>query len=203
MDVDITNFYKQRQTCCLVVPLFSIGLMTILCINSLLYLFASCMAFFGPKILALVQPLSISYIFGSFYALLCCLHIAGAICVHRDLMQYFRHIKNVTMGLLAFIFLLTLIMIIVSSARHSVSEAQCLREYGLNMNTVDGPTTQTSQVKGGSPQAAMKVCDIFSWIQIGVMGLSWMILATVQIYFLSKHKLYNELNSETRLTGEA
>lgn len=196
---DIRDFYKQGRTCCIAVPLFQSGIMSILYFNCFLAAFASCMSFVGPKILALVQPFIAAYAFGVLYAAMALLHIFGIVCVEKHRIQYFRHFKNFTMYILAIIFIMALGVIILSSSKHEVSTSQCMRVYHFPVDpTFNQKSKQTTTKNGTSSavQAAMTVCDFFTWAQVGVMAIGWMMMALLQLYFFSKHQVYYELKWE-------
>ncbi|EFP91296.1 uncharacterized protein PGTG_17153 [Puccinia graminis f. sp. tritici CRL 75-36-700-3] len=180
---DIRDFYKQERTCCLSIQLFQAGMMIILYFNTFLAIFCACMSFFGPKILALVQPVAISYIFGVLYLIVAGLHIFGIICVERNFVAHFRIFKNLTLYAIGSILLLGLMFIIRTAAQHTASVAQCMQVYHF---PVDAMYKKNRNEKGGSSSAvnaAMTVCDVFSWVQVVVMAFVWVALTSVQLYF--------------------
>ncbi|EGG09624.1 uncharacterized protein MELLADRAFT_104057 [Melampsora larici-populina 98AG31] len=199
---DIRDFYKQGRTCCLAVPLFQGGIMSILYLNCFLAAFSSCMSFVGPKILALVQPIIAAYAFGALYAIVALLHIYGIVCVETNRVQYFRHFKNFTMYILAILFIMSLGVIILSSSKHEVSTSQCMKVYHFPVDPTFNTKSKQTLTKNGTSsavQAAMTVCDYFAWAQVGVMAMGWMVMALIQLYFLSKHQVYYELKWEDYL----
>ncbi|KAH9819467.1 hypothetical protein DFH28DRAFT_886410, partial [Melampsora americana] len=168
----------------------------ILYVNCFLAAFASCMSFVGPKILALVLPVIAAYAFGVLYAIVALLHIFGIICVEKNRIRYFRYFKNFTMYTLAILFIMSLGVIILSSSKHEVSTSQCMKVYHFPVDPTFNSKSKKALTRNGTSsavQAAMTVCDYFSWAQVGVMAIGWMIMALLQLYFLSKHQIYFEL----------
>ena len=63
--------------------------------------------------------------------------------------------------------------IIVSATRHSNAEAKCIQDFF-------SPTGSASSSTEGST-----LCNIFSWVDIGIMGALWVLLAILQVSHLS------------------
>ncbi|OAV99119.1 hypothetical protein PTTG_02348 [Puccinia triticina 1-1 BBBD Race 1] len=201
---DIRDFYKQERTCCLSIQLFTAGIMIILYFNTFLAIFCACMSFFGPKILALVQPAIVSYIFGILYLTVAGLHIFGIICVERNFVSRFRIFKNLTLYAVGSILLLGLVFIIRTAAQHTTSVAQCMEVYHFPVDATYSKTKPKDRAGSSSAvNAAMTVCDIFSWVQVVVMGLVWLALTGTQLYFGAKHRIFFELKHKDYLEDTA
>ncbi len=56
--------------------------------------------------------------------------------------------------------------IILSAARHSTATSNCLQRFF---------TEESLQDQG------QRLCDIFSWVDVGIMGGLWLLLAIVQV----------------------
>ncbi|PLW44388.1 hypothetical protein PCASD_04510 [Puccinia coronata f. sp. avenae] len=204
MGGDIRDFYKQERTCCLSIQLFTAGMMIILYFNTFLALFCACTSFFGPKILALVQPAAISYLFGVLYLVVAGLHVFGIICVERNHVSRFRVFKNVTVYTTGAIVILALVFIIRSAASHSTSVAQCMEVYHFPVDaTYKRKSPKDKSPSSSAVNAAMTVCDLFSWVQVVVMSLVWLVLASTQLYFGAKHRVFFELKHQDHLEDTA
>ena len=59
--------------------------------------------------------------------------------------------------------------IIVSATRHSNAQAKCIRDFF-------SPTGLASD--SGEGEA---LCNIFSWVDVGIMGTLWILLAILQV----------------------
>ncbi|KAH9456229.1 hypothetical protein MJO28_006255 [Puccinia striiformis f. sp. tritici] len=201
---DIRDFYKQERTCCLSIQLFTAGMMIILYFNTFLAIFCACMSFFGPKILALVQPVMVSYIFGGLYLAVAGLNIFGIICVERNFVTRFRTFKNLTLYVIGAIVLLGLVFIMRSASQHTTSVAQCMEVYHFPVDeTYNKKNSKDRAGSSSSVIAAMTVCDLFSWAQIVVMGTVWLGLTSMQLYFGAKHRVYYELKQKDYLEDTA
>ncbi|KAI9608329.1 hypothetical protein KEM48_003262 [Puccinia striiformis f. sp. tritici PST-130] len=171
----------------------SINLMIILYFNTFLAIFCACMSFFGPKILALVQPVMVSYIFGGLYLAVAGLNIFGIICVERNFVTRFRTFKNLTLYVIGAIVLLGLVFIMRSASQHTTSVAQCMEVYHFPVDeTYNKKNSKDRAGSSSSVIAAMTVCDLFSWAQIVVMGTVWLGLPQCRVYYELKQKDYLE-----------
>lgn len=201
---DIRDFYKQQRTCCLAIPLFASGIMAILYFNTFLALFFAGMAFAGPKILALVQPRILSYVFGALYLAVAGLHIFGIICVERNYVSRFRIFKTLSLYVTGATLALGLVFILVSAAQHSTSIDQCMAVYHFPVDSkLKMKNAQSRAGVSSAVNAAMTVCDLFCWLQVGVMVATWVALALIQLYFGSKHSVYFELKHPDYLEDTA
>jgi hypothetical protein len=61
----------------------------------------------------------------------------------------------------------------ISASRHSVAQSKCETAFFSSA----GDTTQEGQT----------MCNIFSWVDIGIMGGLWVVLALAQVRFYSRH----------------
>ena len=77
--------------------------------------------------------------------------------------------------------------IIVSATRHSNAEAKCIQDFFSST----GPGSDSSEGEA--------LCNIFAWVDVGVMGALWILLAILQVshfirrffnLFLSAAQLY-------------
>ena len=63
--------------------------------------------------------------------------------------------------------------IIISATRHSTAQANCEKDYYS--------TGSTGDIAASLANEAQTVCNIFSWVDVGVMGGLWVILMIMQV----------------------
>lgn len=63
--------------------------------------------------------------------------------------------------------------IIISATRHSTAQANCEVDHYSTGSAGDNAASLSSQ--------AATVCDIFSWIDVGIMGGLWVVLLIMQV----------------------
>lgn len=59
---------------------------------------------------------------------------------------------------------------IISAARHSAAQSKCVTTFFTGSGS-DGSTSSEGQ----------KLCDVFSWVDVGLMGAAWVFFALVQV----------------------
>lgn len=84
------------------------------------------------------------------------------------------HSARVNFGAVLLCHVLALIWIIISAAKHSTVTMDCVRQFTSDNSSLDGQS----------------ICDIFCWVQLGVMGLLWLIFALSQSYFCFVLRVY-------------
>jgi len=60
--------------------------------------------------------------------------------------------------------------IILSATRHSQAQAKCIRDF----------FSSTASASNSSEGEAL--CNVFSWVDIGIMGVLWILFAILQLY---------------------
>lgn len=70
-------------------------------------------------------------------------------------------------------FSISMAWIIASAARHSTAQANCERDY-----YTDGSTGNNA---ASLANASDTVCNIFSWVDVGIMGGLWFVLLIMQV----------------------
>lgn len=69
-------------------------------------------------------------------------------------------------------FSISVAWIIISATRHSTAQANCENDY------YSGPTVNNA---ASLASEATTVCNIFSWVDVGVMGGLWVVLLLMQV----------------------
>lgn len=70
-------------------------------------------------------------------------------------------------------FSISIAWIIMSATRHSTAQANCEKDYYSTGSTGDNAASLASE--------ADTVCNIFSWVDVGVMGGLWVVLLLMQV----------------------
>ena len=98
------------------------------------------------------------------------------------------HSVAVNTAALALAFILALVWIIVSAVKHTSAVDACIEQFitedsGTNSNQSEVNVTSGS-VSGET------LCNIFTWVQMGVMGGLWLALLLVEFYFALMCRFY-------------
>lgn len=93
--------------------------------------------------------------------------------------------------LLGLAFLLSLVWIILSAAKHSEATSRCVQQF---VTSTDSSTTASSdggliKIEDNSVNG-YTLCSIFTWVQLGIMGGLWLALFLLQVYFAIITRVY-------------
>lgn len=86
----------------------------------------------------------------------------------------FRRYTTIHILLSLAAFAVALTWIIVSATRHNKAVTNCESDFFTNSTTADGTDVPTFD-EGGT------LCNIFAWVDVGLMGGLWVVLAIMQV----------------------
>lgn len=116
--------------------------------------------------------------------------------LYRMLMYVMCCSVRVNLIVLALAFIMALVWIVVSAARHGKAVDRCIEQF---ITEEDGDTTSDSnsqiQVSSGSV-SGQALCSIFTWVQTGIMGGLWLALLIVEFYFGMMSRIYGSEQRE-------
>lgn len=199
----------SKDRCCVAIPLYNVGIYAILAQFAIIALVTAVLSFAAPTIVAVAIPSFGSYILGAASMLVFGLQAWGFFGVYKEKPATFRKYVAVNTAALALAFILALVWIIVSAVKHTSAVDACIEQFitedsGTNSNQSEVNVTSGS-VSGET------LCNIFTWVQMGVMGGLWLALLLVEFYFAlmcrfyqteqrEDHKRYNSIYTEQRET---
>ncbi|KAK7442209.1 hypothetical protein VKT23_016179 [Stygiomarasmius scandens] len=161
---------KPRDYCCCAIPTVNAGIYLTLTEQTILGLLVGILALAAPSIVGASVPSIAPIIFG----VLCCITAAaqllGFIGVGGERPILFRRFLSLHSLLITAVFSLAAAFIILSATRHSDSKTRCTRDF-----FVPDPDNADDTLQ----KEANALCEIFPWVDVGVMGAIWVILAIV------------------------
>jgi len=115
------------------------------------------------------------------------IQLLGFIGVYKEkIILYRRYVTLHGIGISA-AFSVAAAWIIISAARHSDAEAKCIQDFF----SATGSASSSSE---GST-----LCNIFPWVDIGIMGGLWVLLASLQLYLFVILSSYGTAQQHYRL----
>lgn len=158
---------------------------------------AGVLALAAPAILAIAVPSFMTVIFGILCILVGALQLWGCVCsrffniaarasadvacrfwgVYREKALSFRKYVSVNIGLIGLTILYTLAVIILSATRHTQAVDSCVTQFIYNANNSTGTANGNGVISG------QKLCNIWTWAQLGVCGLLFLLVAASEVYF--------------------
>ncbi|KAM0746571.1 hypothetical protein T439DRAFT_329677 [Meredithblackwellia eburnea MCA 4105] len=172
----------SRVYCCCAVPLYNSGIYAIITQFLVVSLVTGCLSFAAPRIVAVAIPSWGPYLFGILNLVVAAAQVFGFLGVYREKPKLFKTYARVNAGLVSITLLVAVAFIGLSAARHSTAVTKCQSTFS---------SQSSSGVKSGS-----QICNIWTWVQVGIMGLLWIIIGLCEAYFVMYSNIYA---SEQRL----
>ncbi|KJA29156.1 hypothetical protein HYPSUDRAFT_32522 [Hypholoma sublateritium FD-334 SS-4] len=160
---------KPRDYCCCAIPLVNAGIYATLIEQTAAGLLIGTLSIATPEIVGASTFSAAKWILAILAYVVAGVQLLGFIGVSREKPSLYR--RYVTLhGLCAPIaFSVAAAWIIMSATRHSTAKAQCILNFFADDN-------------GASTSEGDTLCNIFPWVDVGIMGGLWVVLAALHIY---------------------
>ncbi|KAL6304296.1 hypothetical protein BKA93DRAFT_720119, partial [Sparassis latifolia] len=159
---------KPRDYCCCAIPILYVGIYVTLTEQFVLGILAGTLSVATPSIVGASTPSYAKWIFAVICYVAAAVQLAGFFAVWNERPTMFRRYTTLHLLLTIASFAVAAAWIILSATRHSNAKSKCETDfYGNNPSTISEAST---------------VCNIFPWVDIGLMGGLWVLLAVVQLY---------------------
>ncbi|KAM0788695.1 hypothetical protein ACM66B_002792 [Microbotryomycetes sp. NB124-2] len=172
------GLWSRTYVCC-AVPLYNVGAYAILSQFTVIALVTGVLCFAAPDIIAVTVPSFAPYVLGIVCIAVAVFQLFGFLGVYRDKPSMFKTYARINTVLVTAALVIALVLIILSAARHSTAVNNC-------ENLFANKATSTDQVTSGTD-----ICNIWTWVQIGIMGLLFLIVALCEAYFLMFSHIYS------------
>ncbi|GAA5821973.1 hypothetical protein JCM3770_003029 [Rhodotorula araucariae] len=171
--------WSRTYVCC-AVPLYNSGIYAILAQFLIISIVSGVLCFAAPSIVSVTTPGFVSYILGVLAFAVAAAQVFGFFGVFREKPRLFKSYLRINGLLVTAALLLALAVIIISAVKHTTAVQTCTRLFSAD----------------GTDTTAKGICNIWTWIQIGIMGLLFVIVGLCELYFVSYTSIYA---SEQRL----
>ncbi|GAA5836379.1 hypothetical protein JCM5353_002501 [Sporobolomyces roseus] len=169
------GLWSRTYVCC-AVPLHNSGIYCILAQFLIISLVTSVLCFASPSIITVTTPNLITYVLGGLSCLIAFWQLIGFFGVYRDKVKLFKTYSRINMILVLLSLLLSLAIIIISAVKHKSAIDTCQRLF-----SADAATDDTGE----------GICNIWTWVQVGIMGLLFVIVGLCELYFLMYSSIYS------------
>ncbi|KAF5346422.1 hypothetical protein D9758_012740 [Tetrapyrgos nigripes] len=167
---------KPRDYCCCAIPTVNAGIYLTLLEQLVAAFLVGILSMAAPHVVgASIPSMALTMIFGIICVALGALQILGFIGVGAERPILFRRFLSLHALLTAVAFSLGAVSIILSATRHSNAKSKCTSDFfvpDLNAPNVDNTLKDEANV----------LCEIFPWIDVGLMGAIWVLLGIVHLY---------------------
>ncbi|KAK4703973.1 hypothetical protein P7C70_g2242, partial [Phenoliferia sp. Uapishka_3] len=134
-------------------------------------------------VVAVAIPTWGPYLFGAVCIVIAVAQIVGFLGVYREKPKLFKTYARANGFLVSIALAIAIAFIGLSAGRHSTAVTKC-------------QSTFSSQTTGSTVKSGSEICNIWTWVQVGIMGLLFIILALCEGYFIMYQNIYA---SEQRL----
>ncbi|KAJ4489339.1 hypothetical protein C8J55DRAFT_422353 [Lentinula edodes] len=192
---------KVRQYCCCAIPIVNTGIYAALTEQLVAAVLIGVLSFATPSIVGAATPSFAPLLFGIVCLVAGAVQFLGFLGVASEKPILFRRYITLHSLVVVAAFALAAAWVIISASKHSTAESNCIADF---FNTTDS----TEQSEGNT------LCNIFPWVDIGIMAGIWVWLAIMHIYLYvvissyssaqqQDHIKYDALNDPTNpLNGE-
>ncbi|KAI5115313.1 hypothetical protein M0805_004992 [Coniferiporia weirii] len=165
---------KPREYCCCAIPMVNAGIYATLFEQFLLGLLVAVLAIATPSIVGASVPGSAKWILAVVCFVGCGVQLFGFLGVFKEKAIMFRRYTTIHIMITLGAFAVALTWIIMSATKHSTAVTDCENNFFVVDNSTDSssPTLDEGQT----------LCNIFAWVDVGLMGGLWVILAIMQFY---------------------
>ncbi|KAI0963777.1 hypothetical protein AcW1_000756 [Taiwanofungus camphoratus] len=177
---------KPRDYCCCAIPVIYAGIYTTLVEQFTLGIVAGTLSVATPSIVGAATPSFAKWIFAIICYVGAALQLLGLHAVWSERPITFRRYTTLHLLITIAAFSVAAVWIALSAARHSHAEATCEATFFPENSSITSSEGQT-------------LCNVFSWVDVGLMGGLWVLLAIVQVRSLRDyvHPLDWELREQS------
>ncbi|KIJ38437.1 hypothetical protein M422DRAFT_176537 [Sphaerobolus stellatus SS14] len=165
-----------KEYCCCAIPLLNAGIYITLTEQFVVAATAGILAFATPSIVGASVPGWVPTVFAILCFVAAAIQILGFLGVVRESTVMFRRYTTLHSMILLAVFTFSAVFIGISASKHSTAQAACITTFF----PADSGATETALT--GSDSEGKLLCNIFTWVGVGIMGALWVILAIFHAY---------------------
>ncbi|KAG7099296.1 hypothetical protein E1B28_001154 [Marasmius oreades] len=184
---------KPREYCCCAIPVINAGIYATMIEQFLAGILVGILSISTPHIVGSAMPSFAALVLAIVCFVMAGLQVLAVIGVAREKPTLFRRYLTLHSIAMFGAFAVAAAWIIISATKHSTAKSRCLSDFFSNPDTESQGDT---------------LCEIFSWVSVGVMGGLWAVLAIMHVYLYvvlvtysseqqKDHIRYNALNDST------
>jgi len=176
---------KPREYCCCAIPLVNAGIYLTLLEHVTVSLLVGILAIATPSIVGASTPSFASWLLAIICFVVTAIQPFGFIGVFKEKNILYRRYVTLHGIAISAEFSVAAAWIIISATRHSNAEAKCIQDFFT-------PASSSSS-------EGRTLCNIFPWVDIGIMGALWVLLAVLQLYLFVVLSSYGTAQQHYRL----
>ncbi|KAF4572839.1 hypothetical protein EYR36_007349 [Pleurotus pulmonarius] len=184
---------KPRDYCCCAIPTINAGIYTVLAEQFSVAIIVGVLSVATPSIVGAATPSFAPWILAIICFVAAAIQVLGFIGAHGEKPVLFRRYVTLHILITVAAFSVAAVWAIISATRHSTAKQSCITNFFPD---------EASRSQGDL------LCEIFPWVDVGIMGGLWLLLLAVHIYFYvvissygtgqrRDHAKYNQINDNT------
>lgn len=163
---------KAREYCCCAIPLVKAGIYTTLIEQFSLGIIIGTLSVATPSIVGAATPSYAPWLLAIACYVGAAIQVLGFIGVYKEKHILFRRYATLHSLVTLVAFAIAAAWVIISGSRHSTAMTNCENKFY--------PTAPN----GSNTSEGQTVCDIITWVDVGLMAGAWVFFALVQAYLL-------------------
>jgi hypothetical protein len=181
---------KPREYCCCAIPIVNAGIYAALIEQFVLGIVAGTLSIAAPSIVGAATPGAAKWIFAVVCYVGAGIQVLGFIAVSTEKSLLFKRYLSLDWFITIAGFSISAAWIIISATRHSTAQTNCQTDFYSATSTVNTAASLAS--------ASDTVCNIFSWVDVGIMGGLFVVLVLMQLYMLIVASSYSKAQQAER-----
>jgi len=165
-----------KEYCCCAIPILNAGIYITLTEQFVVAVTAGILAFATPSVVGASVPSFVPTVFAVLCFVAAAIQLIGFLGVFRESTIIFRRYTTLHSMIIVAVFAFSAAFIGVSASKHSTAAAKCVTTFFAP----DPGATATALT--GSDSEGKLLCNIFTWVGVGVLGGLWVILAIFHAY---------------------
>ncbi|KAJ8521418.1 hypothetical protein ONZ45_g1842 [Pleurotus djamor] len=161
---------KPRDYFCCAIPTINAGIYTVLTEQFALGILAGVLAVATPSIVGAATPSFAPWLFAIICFVGSGIQVLGLLGVYGEKPILFRRYVTLHILITLAAFAVGAAWAIISATRHNAAKENCLSTFFPD------------QANGTAAEGDI-LCEIFPWVDVGIMGGLWVLLAIVHVYF--------------------
>ncbi|GJJ09616.1 hypothetical protein Clacol_003839 [Clathrus columnatus] len=165
-----------RNYCCCAIPLLNAGIYITLTEQLVVAITAGILTFATPALVGVSIPGFAPTIFGILCFIVAAVQLIGYFGVIRESTTAFRRYTTLHLLSILAVFAYSAAFIAVSATKHSTASSKCVNTFF----PPDASATATSFT--GADTEGKTLCNIFTWVNVGLLAALWVVLAVFHLY---------------------
>ncbi|KAF5313981.1 hypothetical protein D9611_006875 [Ephemerocybe angulata] len=158
---------KPRDYCCCAIPTVNAGIYATLIEQFLIGILVGALSVATPRIVGAATPTFAPWILAIICFVAAGVQVLGFIGVSREKPTLYRRYVTLHGLITAAAFAVAAAWAIISAVKHNDAQTRCIQDWFGGDSTIS---------------AADTLCNIFPWVDVGIMGGLWVILAIFHVY---------------------